>query len=431
MTSRKCQVLSSLGLLLLGSAVWVGCKDEAPPAGPPPQPQMVSIVEVSPERVVLTRELPGRVAPLAMAEVRPQVGGLILKRHFEEGADVTAGQVLYEVDPASYEVALSQAKANLARAEAQLSLIDKRKRRVDALVAQDVVSQQDKDDASGGVRAARAEVLSARAMVEAATLDLSRTKVLAPIGGRMGRNAVMPGALAVPFQTPLAVVTQLDPIYVDLVRSSAELLKLRRDIDEGRIKSEGGAVPVRLVFEDGSPYAHVGKLAMADATVDPATNAVTLRVVFPNPDKQLLPGMYVRAVIEEGVVEQALLAPQQGVSRTPRGEPMALVVGAQDTVEMRVLQVSRTLGDKWLVTGGLQPGDRVIVEGVQKVQPGMVVVPTPFGAAPAGAPAGAPGAPPGGPPPDGAAPNAPPSDKAGEGTATDKAGDKAAAPATE
>lgn len=420
MTKHENQSRLLLGLLVLGSAVWAACDKEAPPAGPPPAmpPQEVSIVEVKTERVVLTRELPGRVAPFAMAEVRPQVGGLILKRHFEEGADVTAGQVLYEIDPASYEVALSQAKANLARAEAQLSLIDKRKRRVDALVAQEVVSQQDKDDASGGVRSARAEVLAARAMVESATLDLSRTRVLAPIGGRMGRNAMMPGALAVPFQTPLAMVTQLDPVYVDLVRSSAELLKLRRDIEEGRVKSEGGAVPVRLVFEDGSPYPHVGKLAMSDATVDPATNAVTLRVVFANPDNQLLPGMYVRAVIEEGVVEQALLAPQQGVSRTPRGEPMALVVGAEDKVEMRVLQVSRTLGDKWLVTGGLQPGDRVIVEGVQKVQPGMVVKPVPFGAPPAAVP----GAPPNGPPSDSA-----PTDKA----ATDKAGDKAAAPATE
>lgn len=397
----------------MGPAASAGCDKEAPPAGPPQEmpAQEVSIVEVKTERVVLTRELPGRVAPLAMAEVRPQVGGLILKRLFEEGADVTAGQVLYEIDPASYEVALSQAKANLARAEAQLSLIDKRKRRVDALVLQDVVSQQDKDDVSGGVRAARAEVLSARAMVEAATLDLSRTKVLAPIGGRMGRNAMMPGALAVPFQTPLGVVTQLDPVYVDLVRSSAELLKLRRDIEEGRIKSEGGAVAVRLLFEDGSPYPHVGKLAMADATVDPATNAVTLRVVFANPDNKLLPGMYVRAVLEEGVVEQALLAPQQGVSRTPRGEPMALVVGADNKVEMRVLEVSRTLGDKWLVSSGLEPGAKVIVEGVQKVQPGMVVKPVPFGAAP----------PPGAAPPGAAPANAP----------TDKADDKAAAPATE
>lgn len=426
MTRYKEQHRLSAGLLLVGVLTWTACKEDAPQAGGPPQgmpPQEVSFVEVKTERVVLTRELPGRVAPLAMAEVRPQVGGLVLKRLFEEGADVTAGQLLYEIDPASYEVALAQAKANVARAEANLSLIDKRKRRVDALVLQDVVSQQDKDDASGGVRAARAEVLSARAMVEAATLDLSRTKVLAPIGGRIGRNAMMPGALAVPYQTPLAVVTQLDPVYVDLARSSAELLKLRRDIAEGRIKSEGGAVPVRLVFEDGSPYPHVGKLAMSDATVDPATNAVTLRVVFPNPESALLPGMYVRAVIGEGVIEQALLAPQQGVSRTPRGEPMALVVGAENKVEMRVLEVSRTLGDKWLVSSGLEANAKVIVEGVQKVQPGMVVSPVPFGTAPATP--GAPGTPPGGAP-------APTKEEApGAGDKADAPGAEASPKATE
>lgn len=426
MTRYKEQHRLSAGLLLVGVLTWTACKEDAPQAGGPPQGmplQEVSFVEVKTERVVLTRELPGRVAPLAMAEVRPQVGGLVLKRLFEEGADVTAGQLLYEIDPASYEVALAQAKANVARAEANLSLIDKRKRRVDALVLQDVVSQQDKDDASGGVRAARAEVLSARAMVEAATLDLSRTKVLAPIGGRIGRNAMMPGALAVPYQTPLAVVTQLDPVYVDLARSSAELLKLRRDIAEGRIKSEGGAVPVRLVFEDGSPYPHVGKLAMSDATVDPATNAVTLRVVFPNPESALLPGMYVRAVIEEGVIEQALLAPQQGVSRTPRGEPMALVVGAENKVEMRVLEVSRTLGDKWLVSSGLEANAKVIVEGVQKVQPGMVVSPVPFGTAPATP--GAPGTPPGGAP-------APTKEEApGAGDKADAPGAEASPKATE
>lgn len=389
---RLSGLLRAVGLCVVLTA----CDKEAAQGGPPPQmpPQEVSFVEVTHERVVLTRELPGRVAPLAMAEVRPQVGGLVLKRLFEEGADVEEGQVLYEIDSASYEVGLAQAKAAAARAESQLSVIDKRRRRIDTLVAQEVVSQQDKDDASGGARTARADVMAARAMVEAATLDLSRTKVVSPINGRIGRNSTMPGALAVAFQTPLAVVTQLDPIYVDVVRSSTELVQLRRDIAEGRVKSKDGAVDVKLHFEDGTSYPHTGKLAFADATVDPATNAVTLRVVVPNPEKLLLPGMYVRALIEEGVMENALLAPQQGVSRTPRGEPMAMVVGADNKVEMRILQVARTLGDKWLVTGGLEPGAKVIVEGLQKIGPEMVVVPVPFGAAPAGG-APAPGAGPG------------------------------------
>jgi membrane fusion protein (multidrug efflux system) len=409
----------------------VGCAKEAEaPAGPPPEmpPQEVSVVTVNPERVALTKELPGRVASFLTAEVRPQVGGLLLKRNFEEGADVEEGQVLYEIDRASYEVQLQQAKAAMARAEAQLATGSKRSKRVDLLVAQDVVSQQDKDDASGNVRAARAEVLAARAMMDAAKLDLERTSVVSPIRGRVARNAAMPGGLAVPFQTSLAMVTQLDPVYVDLVRSSTELLQLRRDLAEGRMKSDGDTVTVKLVFEDGTPYGHEGKLAFADATVDPATNAVTLRVVFPNPKKELLPGMYVRAVIEEGVMENALLAPQQGVTRTPRGEPMAMVVGAGDKVEPRILTVARTVGDKWLVTGGLEPGARVIVEGLQKAQPGQVVKPVPYvpGGAPGAAPGsqGAPGA--GGPPAGGAAPEAPApegGDKQGE---PDK---KAAAPA--
>lgn len=421
--------------LWVGLALSVGvgaCEKEAEPGGPPPEmpPQEVSFVQVMPTLVVLTRELPGRVAPLAMAEVRPQVGGLVLKRLFEEGADVVAGQVLYEIDPASYEVQLAQAKAAAARAEAQLSLIDKRKKRVDALVAQEVVSLQDKDDASGSARSARAEVMAARAMIDAATLDLSRTRVTAPISGRIARNSTMPGALAVPFQTPLAVVTQLDPVYVDLVQSSTELLQLRRDIAEGRVKTEGGAVPVKLLFEDGTPYPHEGKLAFSDAVVDPATNAVTLRVVFPNTERELLPGMYVRAVIEEGVVDNAMLAPQQGVSRTPKGEAMALVVGKDNAVEPRMLTVARTIGDKWLVTAGLEPGAKVIVEGLQKAQPGQKVNPVPFGAAPAGAPPGSPaqGAPAGAPPAGG---EAKPAGDTPSGAAVDKASGEGTPKATE
>lgn len=378
------KTLSRGALTWLALSLGLGCASEDPaPAGPPPEmpPPEVSVVEVKAERVVLEKKLPGRVAPLAMAEVRPQVAGLVLERLFEEGATVEAGQPLYRIDKASYEVALAQARAQLARAEAQLSLIDTRKRRVDALVAQDVVSKQDKDDASGGVRSARAEVLLARAMVEAATLDLSRTTVASPIKGRVSRDATMPGALAVPFQTRLAVVTQLDPVYVDLVRPSSELVKLRRDLAAGRlVGGDQDKVAIRLELEDGSPYAHNGELAFSDVTVDPATNMVTLRAVFPNPERVLLPGMYVRAVVQEGVVENGILAPQQGVTRTPTGDAMAMVIGEGDKVEARPLEVTRTLGDQWLVTKGLEPGAKIIVEGLQKVQPGQVVKPVPFAA---------------------------------------------------
>lgn len=341
-------------------------------AGQMPPPE-VTVVPVGTGRVTLTTELPGRTAPYLVAEVRPQVGGLILERLFAEGADVKAGDVLYRIDPASYEVAFAMARANLQRAEAGLSTSSTRSRRIAALVEKEIASKQDSDDASGSVLAYRADVAAARAAVEAAKLDLERTKVLAPISGRIGRSSVMQGALVAPYQTPLAVVQQLDPIYVDIVRSSVEVLRMRRALASGALaRPDGGAgaAKVELVLEDGTRYPHPGRLEFADATVDQATSAITLRAVFPNPDLELLPGMYVRAVLEEGVAEGALLVPQQGVTRDPKGAAMAMVVTKEGMVEPRMLTVDRSVGDQWLVTAGIAAGEQVIVEGLQKVRPG-------------------------------------------------------------
>ncbi len=366
-----------------------------PPGGggaqqmPPPE---VSVVTIGTQRIALTTELPGRTTPFLVAEVRPQVGGLVMQRLFAEGADVKAGDVLYQIDPASYEVALSMARATLARAEAGLSTTATRSRRFEALAEGNAVSKQERDDASGGVRASKADVAAARAAVDAAKLDLERTRVPAPIAGRIGRSSVMQGTLVTPYQTTLAVVQQLDPIYVDITRSSVEVLRLKRALASGKLARPGGedgakAAKVMLMLEDGTPYQHEGKLEFADATVDPGTGAITLRAVFPNPANDLLPGMYVRALLEEGIAEQALLVPQQGVTRDPKGNPVAMVVTKEGMVEPRILTVDRTIGDQWLVTAGIAAGDQVIVEGLQKIRPGAPASPVPF-KAPGDAPPG-------------------------------------------
>lgn len=396
-TSRWAAVIAiaAVHLFVVGAC---GKKDEGqgegggmPPGMQMPPPE-VSVVTIAPHRVVLTTELPGRTAPFLVAEVRPQVGGLVLERAFAEGADVKQGDKLYQIDPKSYEVALSMARANLARAEAGLSTSATRQRRYDTLADQDVISKQERDDATGTVRSMKADVAAARVAIEAAKLDLERTTVAAPISGRVGRSSVMPGALVAPYQTPLATVQQLDPIYVDITRSSVEVLRLKRALAAGQVGSVVGAAKVKLVLEDGTPYAHEGKLEFADATVDSATGAITLRAVFPNPDIELLPGMYVRALLEEGVLEQALLVPQQGVTRDAKGNAVALVVSKEGMVEPRVLTTDRTIGDQWLVTAGIAAGDQVIVEGLQKVQPGGPAKPIPFDPnKPAGGGPGGPG----------------------------------------
>lgn len=355
-------LVSAVALALLGLT---GCKeDSAPPAQQTPQ---VGVVTLKAEPFALTTEVPGRTAAYRIAEVRPQVGGIIQKRLFTEGSEVKAGQQLYQIDPATYEAAYQSAQATQISASA---LADRYK----LLVADKAVSQQAYDEA-------RASALQAQAALERARIDLRYTKVLAPISGRIGRSAVTEGALVTNGQaTAMATIQQLDPIYVDVTQSSKELLRLRSDLTEGRLQKVGdNAAKVRLVLEDGSHYAHEGTLEFSEVAVDEGTGSVTLRAVFPNPDHLLLPGMFVHAELQAGIKQRAILAPQQGVTRNLRGEPTALVVNAENKVEQRVLKASRTVGSAWLVEDGLQDGDRLITEGLQFVQPGAEVKAVPAG----------------------------------------------------
>ena len=377
------------GAVLVLAALGAACGK--PPAGPPQGPAEVGVVALAAEKVVLTTELPGRTSPYLVAEVRPQVNGLLRERKFEEGSDVKAGDLLYQIDPAPYQAAFDQAKASLAMAEANLPAARARAERMKGLVEIHAVGQQDYDDAVAALQQAEAGVAAAKAAVESARINLSYTPIRAPISGRTGRSSVTVGALVTAYQpVPLATVQQLDPIYVDVAQSSAELLRLQKSFKGGALTKDASWSRVKLILEDGTPYAREGKLKFREVTVDPATGSVTLRMVFPNPDHVLLPGMYVRAVVEEGVLSDALLVPQQGVARTPKGEPYALVAGKDGKVEQRMLTVGRAIGDRWLVTSGLSAGDQVIVEGAQRVRPGADVKAVPFvPAAPGAAPAGA------------------------------------------
>jgi membrane fusion protein, multidrug efflux system len=379
--------------LLAGTALATGCGK--PRQGPAAGPVEVGTVTMRAERLVLTTELPGRTAAYLMAEVRPQVNGIIQERKFTEGSTVRAGALLYQIDPAPYQAAYDQAKAALAVAEANLPPARSRAERLKGLVEIRAVGQQDYDDANAALLRAEAGVASARAAVESARINLSYTPLKAPISGRTGKSSVTPGALVTAYQpTPLVTIQQLDPIYVDVTQSSADLLRLRGKLESGQLKRAGEIESrVKLVLEDGTSYPRTGKLQFRDITVDPTTGSVVLRMVFPNPDATLLPGMFVRATVEEGVLEKAVLAPQQGVTRDPKGNASAMVVGADGKVELRTIEADRAVGDRWLVTSGLADGDQVIVEGLQKIRPGVPVKPVPFAKAPAGAaPAGAPAA---------------------------------------
>ena len=336
-----------------------GCQeDSAPQARPTPQ---VGVVTLQAQAYALTSEVPGRTSAYRIAEVRPQVNGIIQKRLFTEGSEVKAGQQLYQIDPATYEAAFKSAQATQLSAK---SLADRYK----LLVNDKAVSQQAYDEA-------RAASLQADAALEQARIDLRYTRVMAPISGRIGRSVVTEGALVSNGQaSAMATIQQLDPIYVDVTQSSKELLSLRRDLAEGRLqKASDSAAKVALKLEDGSRYAHEGTLEFSEVAVDESTGSVTLRAVFPNPDHLLLPGMFVHAELRSGVKENAILAPQQGVTRNQRGEPTAMVVGADNKVEQRVLKADRTVGNAWLVEDGLKEGDRLITEGLQFVQPGAEV----------------------------------------------------------
>jgi RND family efflux transporter MFP subunit len=332
----------------------------APQTAAPPPPKVL-VVTLKASSVPITTELPGRVAAFRAADVRPQVNGIILKRLFIEGSEVNAGQPLYQIDPAPYRATYDSASATLASAHAQA-------RRFKLLAASNAVSQQDYDNAL-------AADLRAKADVETAHINLVYTKVLSPISGRISRSAVTEGALVTANQpTALASVQQLDPVYVDVTQPSSTLLRLKREAAAGQLRqSNPGQTRARLRLEDGSDYAETGTLQFSEVTVDEGTGSVTLRAVFSNPQRLLLPGMFVRAEIEEGVKQDALLVPQQGISHDQKGDATALVVGPNNVVELRILAADRAIGDKWLVTSGLKAGDRVIVEGLQQAQPSAKV----------------------------------------------------------
>lgn len=381
-------LLASVGILAV-SILLSGCgkKKSAPPPSGPPE---VGIVVVKPEKVSLTTELSGRTTPQLVAEVRPQVGGIILKRLFTEGSDVKAGQVLYQIEPATYQAAFASAKASQARAEANLNSVRLKAERYRDLVGIKAVSQQDNDDAQAMFKQAEADVASTKAAVEIARINLAYTRITAPISGRIGRSTVTSGALVTASQpTALATIQQLDSMYVDVTQSTSDLLKLKQNLANGVLKKSSSA-PVKLLLEDGSPYPLTGTLKFSEVTVDQSTGSVTLRAVFPNPKQALLPGMFVRAVLVEGINENAILIPQRGVTRNPKGDAMVMTVGAEEKVEPRPIKVVRTVGDNWLVSDGLKAGDRVILEGLQKARPGTPVKAVPFGSAPAAPSAGAP-----------------------------------------
>jgi len=367
-----------VSIALFGSLILSGCGSQQ--TTPQPAPPEVAVVAVNPERAVLTTELPGRVSAYFVAEIRPQVNGIVQERLFNEGSDVKAGSLLYRIDPAPYQAAYDNAVAALARSTANLSPIRLKAERYRRLIVLKAISQQDFDNADAALKQAEADIDYSKAAVESARINLAYTRITAPISGRIGKSNVTVGALATAYQgSPFATIQQLDPIYIDATESSANLLQLKRNIAAGRIKGTGpDQARVRLLLEDGTPYPQEGTLKFSEVTVDPSTGSFILRMVFPNPKHTLLPGMYVRAVVQEGVVDRAILVPQQGVSRDSKGNPVALIVDSSGKVEQRMITVARAMGDRWLVSEGLNPGDRLIVEGSQRVRPGSSAKAVPF-----------------------------------------------------
>ncbi len=338
-------------------------------------PPEVGFFTVTEQPLELTTALPGRTSSFREAQIRPQVNGLILERVFEEGANVKVGDRLYQIDPAPYQAAVDQAKAAVAMAEASLPALRSREARMKELVATRAVGQQDYDDVLAALKQAEAQQESGKAVLASAEINLSHTPIHAPVAGRIGRSAVTEGALVTAYQPiPLATIRQLDPIYLDVTQSTAELLRLKRRLADGRLSEEGADLAtVTILQEDGIPYPHAGTLAFRDVTVDPSTASVVLRIVVPNPENALLPGMFLRAILKEGVRRQAILVPQQSVNRNPKGQPFAWVVTADGKADVRMLEVDQAIGNQWHITSGLAAGDRVIQEGIQRLRPGIAV----------------------------------------------------------
>lgn len=360
-------------LMLSGSLALTGCDDKPAQQGAQQMPE-VGIVTLKSAPLQITTELPGRTSAYRVAEVRPQVSGIILKRNFTEGSDIQAGVSLYQIDPATYQATYESAKGDLAKAQAAANMDQLTVKRYQKLLGNKYISQQDYDTAVATAQQSNAAVVAAKAAVETARINLAYTKVTSPISGRIGKSAVTEGALVQNGQTTaLATVQQLDPIYVDVTQSSNDFLRLKQELANGKLQQENGKAKVELVTNDGLKYPQNGTLEFSDVTVDQTTGSITLRAIFPNPDHTLLPGMFVRARLEEGVNPDAILVPQQGVTRTPRGDASAMVVGEDDKVEVRQITATQAIGDKWLVTEGLKTGDRVIISGLQKVKPGVQV----------------------------------------------------------
>ncbi len=369
----RIKYLNLLALSTLAAFLLVGCGPKAPAGAADAPPVEVGVITVSTASATVESELPGRTSAYRKAEVRPQVSGIIQKRLFTEGAEVKAGAQLYQIDPATYEAAYSSAQAQLASAEANFSAAKARNARVQNLNSSKVISQQDADDSVAAFAQAQAGLEIAKAAVETARINLKYTKVVAPISGVIGKSSVTEGALVNAGQTQvLTTIQQLDPIYVDVSQSADELLKLRRQIMSGKVAAPGEA-KVSLTLSDGSRYEQEGRLQFAEVGVSESTGTVVLRALFPNPNKLLLPGMFVRTQLQEGVHANAILVPQQGITRDRTGNATALVINKESKVEVRQLKTSRAVGDKWLVDEGLAVGEQIIVEGLQKVKPGATV----------------------------------------------------------
>ncbi|MGJ3353544.1 efflux RND transporter periplasmic adaptor subunit [Providencia sp. Je.9.19] len=373
---RKNRGVLPLALLVLsGGLALSGCNDEQKGGGERPAPE-VGIVTLKAEPLTVKTELPGRTSAFRVAEVRPQVSGIILQRNYKEGSDVEAGTSLYQIDPAPFQATYDSAKAELAKAQANANLAGLTVKRQKQLIGTNYISQQEYDQATSTYAQALASVKASEAAVETARINLNYTKVTAPISGRTGKSNVTEGALVSSGQaTELMRVQQLDPIYVDVTQSSDDFLRLKNEIEQGSIQKEVGKAPVSLVNNNGKEYTQKGTLEFSDVTVDETTGSITMRAVFPNPNKELLPGMFVRAILDDGVIEKAILVPQQGVSRTAQGTAQVMVVGAENKIEVRNVKAAQAIGNKWLVTDGVQAGERVVVIGLQKIKPGIVVVP--------------------------------------------------------
>ncbi|MFB4515294.1 efflux RND transporter periplasmic adaptor subunit [Enterobacter hormaechei subsp. steigerwaltii] len=370
----RCLPLSGF---IVCAALLTGCDGQENPQQHAQAPQVsVHIVKSAP--LAVTTELPGRTDAYRVAEVRPQVSGIILHRNFTEGSDVKAGESLYQIDPATYQAAYDNAKGELVKAQAAANIAHLTVKRYVPLVGTQYVSKQEYDQAVATAQQADASVVAAKAGVESARINLAYTKVTSPINGRIGKSSVTEGALVTNGQaTALATVQQLDPIYVDVTQSSSDFMRLKQQTS----LQKGDTSSVELLMENGQPYPLKGTLQFSDVTVDESTGSITLRALFPNPQHMLLPGMFVRARIDEGTQPDAILVPQQGVTRTPRGDATVLVVNERNQVESRTVVAPQAIGDRWLITEGLKNGDRVIISGLQKVRPGVTVVAIPDTAA--------------------------------------------------